>query len=303
MTDLHDGEHYQAEIDTLHAILQDTRLKGNSPSVLSPAKSVPIDRHKNISGLDKSQESFRENISKVKSPGSVSQKKLSNDKLTNATVLGKSQDGGIDKSDFKVKYPSKEKYAQADSPLLRPFSNLATVKCGPSEKPNYNTGFGESQDDFQAKFLKVSSPSSLTASEHASSDQVANASESSKARHKIKAMYPKLDSSVDDYEGDYSSPFDALHDQAKANNAKAKSSPKVSNVVEAQRLQSDDWFKDLFPTNDQTDTSNPSSKGTWKCFLCGHLAPLKQPNQDLPLVDIAPPGATRQCRLCGQWRR
>jgi hypothetical protein len=303
VTDLHDGENYQAEMDTLLAIVQDTRLKVNSSSVLSPAKSG--------SGLDKSQDNVRKNIPKVKSSASLSEEKVSKDKLTKVTELEKSQNG-IEKSDLKVKSPSREKFV-VDSALgksqnfvkARPSSNMGIVKCAPSQKPNNIPELGKSQDDFQARVLKVSSPSRLTTSTYAFSDQVTNTSESSKARDKIQKIYPKLDSSylttVDDCAGDYSSPFDALHDQANANDAKVKSSPNAPNVRDARNFGNDDWFQDLLPTNKQTDTSTPSSKNTWLCFMCGRRAPLKKPENDLLLLDIESPGANGKCKLCGQW--
>jgi hypothetical protein len=309
VTDLHDGNNYQTEMGTLLAIVQDTRLKVNSSSVLSPAKSGY--------GLDKSQDNVRKNIPKVKPSGSLSEKKVSNDELTKVTLLEKPQDGP-ERGDLKVKSPSREKlvvdsglgkslnFVKAVDLMARPSSNLGTVKRAPSEKPNNIPELGKSQDDFKTRVLKVSSPSSLTTSKHASSDQVTNASESSKERDKIQKIYPKLDSpyltTVDDRAGGYSSPFDALHDQANANDAKVKSSPNVSNVRDARSFRSDDLFQDLLPTHNRTDTSTPSSKNTVLCFLCGHLAPLKQPENNWLLLDIAPPGTNRKCKLCGQWR-
>lgn len=301
LTDLRDEANYQSEIDTLRAIIKETRIKGNSSSILPPAKSVPIDRHINVSGLGKTQD----NDPKVKSPGSSHAKNVPDDEL----ILEKSQDR-IQKNDPKIKSPSSEQITivsalgkslncvQAEGSLVRLRSNLATVKCAPSEKPNDVPELGKSQDNFQAKDPKVKSSSNLPTG---SRDQVSDVSESGKARNKIEIIYPKLDTpcltTVDDYKMVYSSPFDSLHDKAQANETKAKPSPNVSIVRDTRSFESND----LFPTNNETDKP-ASSKGIWKCFLCGHFAPLKQPKHGLQLLDIAPPGTNRKCKLCGQWR-
>jgi hypothetical protein len=311
LTDLRDEANYQTEMGTLRAILRETRLKVNSSSILSPAKNVPINKNTNISGLGKSQDSDP----KVKSPGLSPAKNVSHDELK-ISVLEKSQDK-IQKNDPKVKSPSSEQIVvvstlgkslncvQVDGSLLRPPSNLAIVKCAPTEKPNKVPELEKSQDNFQAKDPKIKSCSNSPTSKYGSSEQVTDVSESGKARDKMKSIYPKLNSSrlttVDDYKMVYSSPFDSLHDEAQANEAKVKSSPDVSIVRDTRSFPDTDLFPDAFPTDNQTDTVT-SSKGTWKCFLCGYFAPLKPSKQDLPLLDIAPPGANRKCKLCGQWR-
>lgn len=311
LTDLRDEANYQAEIDTLRAIVQETRLKVNSSSILSPAKNVPVNQHTNISGLGKSQDSDP----KVVSPGSSSAKNVTDDELNKVSVLGESQDK-IQKNVPKVKSPSSEQtlivsalgkslnYFQADDSTVRPSSNLTTVKCSPSEEPNNVPELGKSQDEFQAKYPKVKSCSSLPTSKYGSGEHVTDVSELDKARDKIISIYPELSSScsttADYYKIVYSSPFDSLHDQAQANEAKVKSSPDVSTVKDTRSFQDPDLFS-TSPENNQTDTP-ASSKGTWKCSLCGYFAPLTPPKHDLPLIDIALPGANRKCKLCGQWR-
>ncbi|PNF30011.1 hypothetical protein B7P43_G05838 [Cryptotermes secundus] len=310
LTDLRDEATYQAEMDTLHAIVQETRLKVNSSSILSPAKTVSVDQHTNISGLGKSQD----NEPKVKSPGSSAAKNVSDDEFNEVSVLGKSQDK-IQKNVPKVKSPSSEQtlfvsavgkslnYFQADGSLVRPPSSVATVNCPPSEKPNVPE-MGKSQDEFQAKDPKIKSCSSLTTSKYVSGEHVTDASELDKARDKIKSIYPTLSSSrsttADYYKIVSSSPFDTLHDQAQANDAKVKSSPDVSTVKDTRSFENLDLFS-RSPENNQTDTPTLSER-TWKCFLCGHFAPLKPPKHDLPLIEIAHPGANWKCKLCGQWR-
>jgi hypothetical protein len=293
LTDLRDEANYQAEMVTLRDIIQETRLKVNSSSILSPAKNVPMDKHTNISGLGRS----KDNDPKVEPPVSSPAKNVSDDELNKVSVLEKSQDK-IQKNDPKVKSPSSEQIVivsalgksltcdQADGSLVRPPSNLATVKFAPSTKPNNVPELGRSQDNFQAKDPKVKSFSNVP-------------------NHFIKALYPKLDFSrltnVDYYKMVYTSPFDSLHDEAQANEAKVKSPLDISTVRGTRSSQNTDLFPDTFHRNNQTDTPT-SSKGTWKCFLCGYFAPLKPPKDHLPLLDIAPPGANRKCKLCGQWR-
>jgi E3 ubiquitin-protein ligase SIAH1 len=311
LTDLRDEANYEAGIDTLRTILHETRLKANSSSVLSAAKKVPINRHKSISGLDKSQDSVRENGPKVKSAGSSSANYVPSDELTKVCALKKSKDK-IQTDDSEVKSPSSEQFTivsasgkslnnvQADGPLVRWPANSATVKCAPSKNPNKVSELGKLQDNFQARDPKVKSSSNLPTSKCGPSDQVTDVPELGKARYNIQSIYPKLDSSdlspVDNY---YSSPFDTLHDQAQANDAKVMSCPNASTVRDTLSFQSTNLLP--FLTNNQTDTSN-SSKETWKCFLCGQFAPLKQRKHNLPLLDIAPPGANQKCKLCGQWR-
>lgn len=309
LTDLRDETNYQTQIDALRAIIQETRAKDNSSSILLPAKSVPIDRRINISGLGKSQV----NDPKVRSPGSSYAKNVPDDELSKVSVLEKSQDTTLE-NDSKVKSEQivvvstlgkSPNRVQADGSLVRLPSNLTTVKCAPNGKPNNVPELGESRDSFQAEDSKAKSSSNLPISKFASNEKITDVSESGKARGKIQTIYPKLDppclTTVDDYKMVYSSPFDSLHDEAQANEAKVKSSPNVSIVRDKGSSGSIDWFSDTFPTDNQTDAS-ASSKGTWKCFLCGYFAPLKQPKHGLPLLDIAPPGTNRKCKLCGQWR-
>jgi hypothetical protein len=297
-------------MDILRGIIQETRLKVNPSPILSPAKNMPIARHTNISGLGKSQD----NDPKVKSPGSSPAKNVSGDELNKVSVLETSQ-GKIQKNYPKVKSSREQtitvsalgkslNIVQADGSLVRPPSNLATVKCAPSEKPNNVPELGKSQDNFQAKDPKVKSCSNLPTSKHRSSEEVTDVSESGKERDKIRSIYPKLRSSglttVDDYTMVYSSPFDSLHHQAETNEAKVKSSHDVSIVRDTPGFQNTDLFPGTFPTNNPTDTPT-SSKGTWKCSLCGYFAPLKPPKHDFSLLDIHP-GANRKCKLCNQWR-
>jgi E3 ubiquitin-protein ligase SIAH1 len=297
LTDLRDETNYQAEIDTLRALIQETRVKGNSSSILSPAKIVPIDRRIDVSGLGKSQDY----VPKAKSPGSSYAKNVPDDELNKVSVLEKSQDG-IQKNDPKVKSEQvviasalgrSLNSVEAGGSLVRLPSSLGTVKCAPNGKPNKVPELGKSQDNFQAKDSKVKSSSTSPTSKYASSDQITDVSESGKARDKIQIVYPKLYPSclttVDDYKMVYSSPFDSLHDEAQANETKVKSSPKVSIVRDTGSF---DLFSHKSPTDNQT----------WKCFLCGYYAPRKQPKHGLPLLDIAPPGTSQKCKLCGQWR-
>jgi len=224
------------------------------------------------------------------------------DKIASVSGLGKSSLPTYKLS--AVRKPQDNLHENVPTALSVP--SLSSVKYASSQQVSTQE---RTEGNYGANASKVKLPSSETVTgvnlmgkSTGSRDNLTTFPTISQTQDQAAAIYPKFDSVIlDDFRYTDSSPFDNLHDTVQRNVPKGKPPTKVSTVTDIFNQRSSDVSPNMSHVNNHS-LNKAASEDTWKCSLCGHLAPLEDTNNYFRLVDIPPPGAIWKCKLCDQWR-
>jgi E3 ubiquitin-protein ligase SIAH1 len=294
----------------------------NSSSSMATAEGSPSGQLTTVSTLEKSQDKVRAGDHKVISSSSLlTAKGVKGEQLTKVSTLEKSQDN-FQECDKKVNFTSSlitagvsagqpidvstleksQDNFQAHHHELNSSSISVSAKGVRGEQLTKVSTLEKSQEKFQASDKKFISSSVLPLTKGMSSNECTNLTDLGKLQDKVRSIYPKLFSSdpspVEYHQMTNISPFDTLHDLVQASNYKVSSNARVARNT--SRDQSADFSPNAIPADNRSNTSI-SSEETWKCLLCGQLAPKKQMN-DFSLIDVPLAGTTWKCKVCCQWR-
>ena len=272
LTDLSDPALYDVEdkeiftMGKLRNIFHPNRTRVNSSCSSSAPKDEKVDKLASVSGLGKSS--------------------LPTDKLS---AVRKPQDNLHESVPTAVSLPS-----------------LSSVKYASSEQVSTQE---RTEGNYGTKASKVKLPSSETVTgvnlmgkSTGSRDNLTTFPKIGQTNGQAAAIYPKIDSvGLDGYQYTDSSPFDNLHDAVQRNVTKGKPPTNVSTLTNISNQRSSNVSPNMSHAN-KLSLNTAATEDTWKCSLCGYLAPLEQTNNYYRLVDIPPPGANWKCKLCNQWR-
>jgi hypothetical protein len=272
LTDLSDPALYDVEdkeiftMGKLRNIFHPTRTKVNNSYNSSALRDDKIDKIASVSGLGKSS--------------------LPTDKLS------------------AVRKPQNNLHENVPTALSLPSSS--PVKYASSQQVSTQE---RTEGNYGANASKVKFPSSETVTgvnlmgkSTGSRDNLTTFLTISQTQGRAAAIYPKFDSVIPDrFLYTDSSPFDNLHDTVQRNVPKGKPPTNVSTVTDIFNQRSSNVSPNMSHVSNHS-LNKVTTEDTWKCSLCGYLAPLKQTNNYCRLLDIPPPEAIWKCKLCNQWR-
>ncbi|XP_021927126.1 uncharacterized protein LOC110833399 isoform X2 [Zootermopsis nevadensis] len=205
---------------------------------------------------------------------------------------------------LKINASSTSPAAKRETSDKLPKISLTSAKGMPRTEGAKLSELTKSQDKFQANDTKVISSSNFPVSKGLPRDERTKLSELGKSQDAVQSIYPKLESShlslMDDYQTTSVSPIDTFHDVVETNSSKVISNASVVRYTPSNQRTDLSQNTRTFPADNRPD-SLTSPEETWKCFVCGQLAPKMLTNY-FSLIDLAPPGTTWKCKLCCQWR-
>jgi hypothetical protein len=217
---------------------------------------------------------------------------------------------GLEKTSFSTDKPSTIRTPQDNlhesvpsaisSPSLSSVKYESSEQVSTQERTESNSGTNASQDKLPSS--ETVTGVNVVDKSTASCDNHTTVPTISQIHGQAEAIYPKLDSlTLDDYQYTDSSPFDNLHFRVQRNASKDKPPTNVSTLIGIFNQRSSNVSTNMSPVNNHSHNKT-ASKDTWKCSLCGYLAPVEQADNCFRLVDIQPPGTNWKCKLCEQWR-
>jgi hypothetical protein len=279
-----------------------TVARGRSLTDLSDPTLYDIEDKETFT-MGKPQNIAHQNQTKVNS--SCSSSALKDEKIDKLPSVS-----GLEKSSLSTDKPSAMRTPQDNlhesvptaisSPSLSSVKYESSEQVSTQERTEGNSGTNASQ---------VKLPSSETVTDvnvvdksTAPRDNLTTVPTISQIHGQAEAIYPKLDSvTLDDYQYTDSSPFDNLHDTVQRNASKGKPPTIVSTLINIFNQRSSNVSTSTSHVNNHSHNKT-ASKDTWKCPLCGYLAPVEQTDDYYRLVDIQPPGTNWKCKICDQWR-
>ena len=280
LTDLSDPSLYEVEckdvitLGDLRNSSHQNRKNVNSPCSPSVLKDVRIEKLTSISGLGKSN-----------SPNDTD---VLREYATKLSVVRKTRDN------LQESVPT-----AISAPRVSSVTYASSTQVSTQERTDCKSGTKDSQIKLPSN-EKVTDDNRLGRTT-GSSYNPNTVPTISQTRDQAAAIYPKLDSvTPDDYQF-INFPPGKLHYAEEGSASKGKPPPYTSTLTDVFNQRSASASPDLSQRNKHSFNMT-ASEDTWKCLLCGYLVPSQKTNDYYPLVDIAPPGTKRKCKLCDQWR-